>query len=99
MIAVLVAVLAGGVLPAHMSVMSLAVLWAPWTVLAIISASALCRGRLRSNESSHYTLITAAIFTRALRCARCARRAQSSRSPRRRAWTPAGAALCTTCVP
>ncbi len=69
MIVVLVAVLAGGVLPAHMTVMSLAVLWAPWTVLAIISASALCRGHLRSAESSHYTLITAAIFTRALRCA------------------------------
>jgi cellulose synthase (UDP-forming) len=69
MIAVIVVVLAAGVLPAHMSVMSLAVLWAPWTVLAIASASALCRGHLRSNESSHYTLITAAIFTRALRCA------------------------------
>ena len=69
MIAVLLAVLAGGVLPAHMTVMSLAVLWAPWTVLAIISASALCRGHLRSAESSHYTLITATIFTRALRCA------------------------------
>jgi len=52
-----------------MSIESLAVLWAPWTVLAIISASALCRGHLRSSESSHYTLITAAIFTRALRCA------------------------------
>jgi cellulose synthase (UDP-forming) len=69
MIAVIVAVLAAGVLPAHMSVLSLAVLWAPWTLLAITSASALCRGHLRSNESSHYTLITAAIFTRALRCA------------------------------
>ena len=65
----LVAVAGLGVLPAHMTVMSLAVLWAPWTVLAIISASALCRGHLRSAESSHYTLITAAIFTRALRCA------------------------------
>jgi cellulose synthase (UDP-forming) len=69
MIAVLLAVLVGGVLPAHMTVMSLAVFWAPWTVLAIISASALCRGHLRSAESSHYTLITATIFTRALRCA------------------------------
>ncbi len=69
MIVVLVAVLAGGVLPAHMSVLSLAVLWAPWTLLAITSASALCRGHLRSRESSHYTLLTAAIFTRALRCA------------------------------
>jgi cellulose synthase (UDP-forming) len=69
MIAVLLAVLAGGVLPAHMTEMSLAVLWVPWTVLAIVSSSALCRGHLRNKESSHYTLITAVIFTRALRCA------------------------------
>ena len=69
MIAVLFAVLAFGVLPAHMTVINLAALWAPWSVLAIISASALCRGHLRSAESSHYTLITAMIFTRALRCA------------------------------
>jgi hypothetical protein len=34
-----------------------------------MSASALCRGHLKNNESSHYTLITAVIFTRALRCA------------------------------
>jgi cellulose synthase (UDP-forming) len=69
MIGLLVAVLAAGVLPARMSVLSLAIFWAPWTVLALISASALCRGHLRMGESSHYTLVTAAVFTRALRCA------------------------------
>ncbi len=69
MITIVVVVLVGGVLPAHMSVLSLGIFWAPWTLLAVVSASALCRGHLRMGESSHYTLITAAIFTRALRCA------------------------------
>ncbi|MGA3214754.1 MAG: glycosyltransferase family 2 protein [Acidimicrobiales bacterium] len=68
MIGLLVVVLAAGVLPARMSMLSLAVFWAPWTLLAVASASALCRGHLRMGESSHYTLVTAAVFTRALRC-------------------------------
>ena len=69
MIWLLVAVLWAGVLPARMTILSLAVLWAPWTILAVTTATALCRGHLRTGESSHYTLVTAAIFTRALRCA------------------------------
>ena len=69
MIGLLAVVLLAGVLPARMSVLSLEVFWAPWTLLAIVSASALCRGHLRMGESSHYTLVTAAIYTRALRCA------------------------------
>ena len=69
MIALLVVVLVGGVLPARMSVLSLAVFWAPWTLLAVVSANALSRGHLRMGESSHYTLVTAAVYTRALRCA------------------------------
>ncbi len=69
MIWLLVAVLGVGVLPARMSVLSLAVLWAPWTILAVTTATALCRGHMRTGESSHYTLVTAAIFIRALRCA------------------------------
>jgi len=69
MIGLLVAVLVGGVLPARMTLLSLAVLWLPWTILAVTSATALCRGHLRTGESSHYTLVTAAVFTRALRCA------------------------------
>ena len=69
MIGLLVAVLVGGVLPARMTMLGLAVLWLPWTILAVTSATALCRGHLRTGESSHYTLVTAAIFTRALRCA------------------------------
>ena len=69
MIGLIAVVLAAGVLPARMSFLSLGVFWAPWTLLAIVSASALCRGHLRSGESSHYTLVTAPVFTRALRCA------------------------------
>jgi cellulose synthase (UDP-forming) len=69
MIGLLVVVLTAGVLSARMSILSLAIFWAPWTLLAIVSASALCRGHLRMGESSHYTLVTAAVFTRALRCA------------------------------
>ena len=69
MIVLILVVLSAGVLPARMSMASLAVYWAPWTLLAVVSASALCRGHLRMGESSHYTLVTAAIFTRALRCA------------------------------
>ncbi|MGO9963548.1 MAG: PilZ domain-containing protein [Acidimicrobiales bacterium] len=69
MIWLLVAVLVAGVLRARMSLLSLAVLWAPWTILAVTTATALCRGHLRTGESSHYTLVTAAIFTRAQRCA------------------------------
>ena len=69
MILVILVVLAAGVLPARMSVASLAIFWAPWTLLALLSASALCRGHLKMGESSHYTLVTAAVYTRALRCA------------------------------
>ena len=68
MIVVILVVLAAGVLPARMSVASLAIFWAPWTLLALVSASALCRGHLKMGESSHYTLVTAVIYTRALRC-------------------------------
>ena len=69
MIGLLVVVLVGGVLPARMSVLSLAVFWAPWTLLAVVSANALSQGHLRMGESSHYTLVTAAVYTKALRCA------------------------------
>jgi cellulose synthase (UDP-forming) len=69
LIALLIATLAGGVLPARMSLSSLETLWVPWTILAMTASTALCRGHLRAAESSHYTLLTAEIFTRALRCA------------------------------
>ena len=69
MIALIATVSIGGVLPARMSPASLAVFWAPWTLLALVTASALCRGHLRMGESSHYTLVITAVYTRALRCA------------------------------
>ncbi len=69
LIALLVSTLAGGVLPARMSVAALLVLWVPWTALAVTASAALSRGHLRLSEASHYTLLTSEIFTRALRCA------------------------------
>jgi hypothetical protein len=43
--------------------------WLPATLLAMTATAALCRGHMRLGESSHYTLLTAEVFTRALRCA------------------------------
>ena len=36
---------------------------------SIVATVALCRGHMRLTESSHYTLVTAEIYARALRCA------------------------------
>lgn len=66
---VLIAALAGGVVPGRMSFRSLEVFWVPWTLLSLTASTALCRGHLRTSEASHYILLTAEIFTRALRCA------------------------------
>jgi len=82
LIALLVATLAGGVLPARMSLTGILTLWVPWTVLAITASAALCRGHLRLRESSHYTLLTAEIFTRALRCAVLPSRAKFKVTPK-----------------
>jgi cellulose synthase (UDP-forming) len=69
LIAVLVATLGFGVLPAQVGPAALLALWLPATILAITATAGLCRGHIRLGESSHYTLITAEVFTRALRCA------------------------------
>jgi cellulose synthase (UDP-forming) len=67
--ALLTATLAFGVLPARVTLFTLLGLWVPATVFAVLATSALCRGHMRLRESSHYVLLTAAVFTRALRCA------------------------------
>jgi cellulose synthase (UDP-forming) len=69
MLGLLVVTLAFGVLPAHVTMLPLLTLWVPATILAITASAALCRGHMRLRESSHYVLLTAAVFTRALRCA------------------------------
>lgn len=69
LLALLVATLAFGVLPARVTLAPLVALWLPATVLAIFATAALSRGHMRLRESSHYVLVTAAVFTRALRCA------------------------------
>jgi len=67
--ALLIASLGFGILPAKVAPFALWSLWLPATVLALTATTALCRGHMRLGESSHYTLITAEVFTRALRCA------------------------------
>jgi cellulose synthase (UDP-forming) len=58
-----------GALPARVSPLPLLLLWVPSTILAMTATAALCRGHMRLGESSHYTILTAEVFTRALRCA------------------------------
>jgi cellulose synthase (UDP-forming) len=94
MIGLLVVVLVGGVLPARMSVLSLAVFWAPWTLLAVVSANALSQGHLRMGESSHYTLVTAAVYTKALRCFPIAIEVQGHTQGRDRSGRPPFARPC-----
>ncbi len=69
LLTLLVVTLTTGALPARIGVLPLAVLWIPSTILAMLATTALCRGHMRLGESSHYTLLTAEVFTRALRCA------------------------------
>jgi cellulose synthase (UDP-forming) len=69
MLGVLIAALGGGVLPARAGETELLALWLPATILAIASTVALCRGHMRLAESSRYTIVSAEIFARALRCA------------------------------
>jgi cellulose synthase (UDP-forming) len=69
LLALLSVTLFTGILPARMTVVSLIGLWLPASVLSMVATTALCRGRIRLSESSHYTLLTAEIFARALRCA------------------------------
>jgi cellulose synthase (UDP-forming) len=68
LLAVLTAVLWTGALPLRISLVALALLWLPATVLGTLAGSALCRGQQSGGESHHYELCTAEIFTRALRC-------------------------------
>jgi hypothetical protein len=52
----------------HATLLTLAVLWAPATLLSICAGSALTRGYQRIADTTHFELCTAEIFTRALRC-------------------------------
>jgi len=68
MLATLAAVLWSGQLPLTATPLTLGLLWAPATALAIGAGSALCRGYQRIADTTHFELCTAEIFTRALRC-------------------------------
>jgi cellulose synthase (UDP-forming) len=69
MLGILIVVLGAGVLPARVGASELLALWLPATVLAVTATVALCRGHMRLPESSRYTIVSAEIFARALRCA------------------------------
>ena len=69
MLGLLTVAIGFGVLPARAGAAGLLVLWVPATILAITASVALCRGHMRLAESSRYTIVSAEIFARALRCA------------------------------
>jgi cellulose synthase (UDP-forming) len=68
MLLTLAAVVWTGQLPISANALTLALLWAPATLLNIAAGSALTRGYQRIADTTHFELCTAAIFTRALRC-------------------------------
>jgi len=84
-----VAVLVGGVLPARMTLLSLAVLWLPWTILAVTSAHRALSGpppywRILSLHARHRRGLH-----RALRCALFPSRTKFKVTPKsgaRRRW-------------
>lgn len=57
-----------GQLPMHATLLTLAALWAPATLLSICAGSALSRGYQRIADTTHFELCTAEIFACALRC-------------------------------
>jgi cellulose synthase (UDP-forming) len=65
---VLTAVVWTGQLPLHATLLTLATLWAPATLLSIGAGSALCRGYQSVADTTHFELCTAEVYTRALRC-------------------------------
>jgi cellulose synthase (UDP-forming) len=69
MLLTLAAVLWTGQLPLTATPLALGLLWGPATLLTILAGSALCRGYQRIADTTHFELCSAAIYTRALRCA------------------------------
>jgi len=64
LLGVLVTVLVTGLLPMHASVLTLAVLWAPWTILAFTTTLALGRGTLSKFDSTRFGLMTMGVQLR-----------------------------------
>lgn len=57
-----------GWLPMRVDLLGLLTLWLPALALNLGAGSALARGYMRIAETTHYELMTMAIYTRALRC-------------------------------
>ena len=96
MLVTLAAVVWTGQLPLTATPLTLGLLWAPATLLTIVAGSALCRGYQRIADTTHFELCTAAIYTRALRCA-VRPGAPRSRSRPRRASTSAACTRSGSC--
>ncbi|MGN6244999.1 MAG: glycosyltransferase family 2 protein [Motilibacteraceae bacterium] len=67
-LAVLAASLWTGALPVTASWTTIAVLWAPATLLGMLAGSALGRGHMRVRDAVHFELLTAGLYARAMRC-------------------------------
>ncbi|MCD6728339.1 MAG: glycosyltransferase [Solirubrobacteraceae bacterium] len=68
LLAVLASILWTGALPFEATPLTIGLLWAPATVLAIAAGSALGRGYQTVADTTHFELLTAEIHLRALRC-------------------------------
>jgi cellulose synthase (UDP-forming) len=63
---VLIWTLTSGQLPMHASLLTLATLWLPWSVLAFVATGALGRGALGALDSTRYGLLTMGIHLRGI---------------------------------
>ncbi len=66
MLAVLVVMLASGLVPLHAPLWEFGVFWAPWMALNLAASAKLCRGQASLWDGSYTTLLTYEIFTRAV---------------------------------
>ena len=66
LLVVLVWTLTTGELPMHASLLVLAALWVPWSVLSFIATGALARGALGPLNSTRYGLLTMGIHVRGI---------------------------------
>jgi cellulose synthase (UDP-forming) len=66
MVAVLLVMLVGGLVPVHASLWQFGVFWAPWMALDLAASALLCRGQTSLWDGSYSALLTAGIFTRAV---------------------------------
>lgn len=65
LVAVLVAMLVGGALPARATAAGFAELWLPWMALSLLASTLLARGYTRVRDETAYTWLTSGAYSRA----------------------------------